>query len=127
TLTHLGHQIGSHRLSREHRARSLLDRKLLTEICAERIELPLSLRERRVRLQPSNDAQRDVRARSGREVLAADEPDIRRDLGVGARRQQELEARREHADDLHPWSAEVQDLTHHRRIRAEATLPELIT
>ena len=75
----------------------------------------------------ADHAQRNVVARSGFEVDAARDQDVGPRIDVGARRKQDLETRREHADDLGAAVAAERDrLPDNRCIAAEAALPEFV-
>ena len=100
--------------------------KLLPEVGRDPIGLHLRLLERHPGLQASDDPERDVVAVRGFEVEAGDRPHVGHALDVDARRKQQLEAGREHADDLRAVVAEIDRPPDDCRIAAVAALPQAV-
>src|SRR5688572_16660565 len=116
-----------HWLDAQVHVRGLLDREPRAQIRRQPIEFRLRLLKRDARLELSDDTQRDVIARSGFEIHAVGDENVRARIDVGAGREQDLEVRRQHADELSAAVAEFDRLADDRLAAAITALPELIT
>ena len=123
---HVGDQVVVHRLDAEVRVRGLLDRESRAQVGRQAIELRLRLLEAHAGLQLGDDAQEHVVARAGLVVDAVGDHDVGTRIDVGARRKQQLEPRRQHADDVGAAVAELDRLADDRFVAAVAPLPELV-
>ena len=79
--------------------------KVVANLRRDRFDLFLRPRQRRARLQPADRPQAERVAVRVVVAEAIRHPEVRPLLDVGAGRKQQLESRREHADDLRPRAA----------------------
>ena len=121
---HVADQILEHRDRSEVEARRLFDGKLFAQVRRDAVDERLRLLNGDARLQACDHAERDVVAIGRFEVEAGRGPHIRQPLHVRARREQQLEIRGQHADDLCAAAAEIDVFVDHLRIATVAAHPQ---
>jgi len=123
---HVADDVVEHRDRVEVETRGLLDRIVRAQIRRDAVHLQLRLLGRHARLQTADHAKDDVVAVGGVEIDARRRPHVRRPVDADARREQQLESRRENADDARAAVAELDVLADDRRIAAVTPLPERV-
>ena len=124
---HVGDEVLANRLHVEVQARGLLGGESRSQLVRDAIDVRLRFGNRDARLEAADDADADVVAVALREVDAEGCPEVRPRVDAGARAEQQLGARLQHADHFNPLHPELDDLADDFRIAAVVTLPELVT